>query len=197
MSAKVIQLRARDPAAPGLSDAALLSGCAAEDSGALGALFSRHQKDVYRFLCRLVGPRCPELDDLVQQVFLAAWQQADRYRAEASVRAWLFGIAANLARKHHRTERRRSNAFLLFAQRLTSWVTPPPEEAVANRQLIDRLAEGLEALPHDLKVAYVMCEIEELPGVEAAKVLGVRPGTMWRRLHDARQRLRRMIEVEP
>ena len=64
-------------------------------------------------------------------------------------------------------------------------------------QQLDRLASALETLPHDLRTAYVLCDLEEVPGIEAARILDVRPGTLWRRLHDARRALRASIEGDP
>ncbi|MCK6544501.1 RNA polymerase sigma factor [Myxococcota bacterium] len=194
MTAKVIPLRAVEARGTELSDEALLAACALEDQTALAMLYQRHHQAVYRFLGRLVGHRSSELDDIAQQVFLAVWRQADDYRGQSNVRAWIFGIAANLARRHHRTVRRRSTAF----EKLSHWISraePAHDDRVANRQLVDRLAAALDELPHDLRVAYVMCEIEEVPGVEAAKVVGCAPGTMWRRLHDARKQLREKLEA--
>ena len=115
---------------------------------------------------------------------------------QSSGRSWICGVTASLARRHQRAERRRSSAF----SRLSTWVTrtaAPHGDDVARRQLVDRLSAALDELPHDLRVAYVMCELEEVPGVEAARALGVRPGTMWRRVHDARKRLRAVIERTP
>ena len=69
-----------------------------------------------------------------------------------------------------------------------------PDEALQRAQALQRLAAAVEELPHDLRAAYVLCDLEELPGVEAARVLGVRAGTLWRRLHEARRALRDAIE---
>lgn len=196
MTARVIVLRPLGAQAAELSDEALVAACANADATALTALYRRHQPAISRFASRLLGGRRSEVEDLVQQVFLVAWRDANRFRADASARGWLYGITANLARRYHRSERRRGFAFLRLG-----WVTPTTtraiDEAVASKQLVDKLAEALAALPHDLKVAYVMCEIEDIPGVEAAASLGVRPGTLWRRLHDARKRLRHALQGEP
>ena len=67
----------------------------------------------------------------------------------------------------------------------------------AQGEMMERLSAALDALPHDLRVAFVLCDVEEVPGVEAARALGVRQGTMWRRLHDARKRLRDMLGGRP
>ena len=73
-------------------------------------------------------------------------------------------------------------------------VAAGPADAVIQAQQRDRIAAALDRLPHDLRTAYVMCDLEDIPGVEAARILEIRPGTMWRRLHDARRALREAIE---
>jgi hypothetical protein len=69
-----------------------------------------------------------------------------------------------------------------------------PDEVALRSQQAHRLAAALDELPHDLRVVYVLCELEDMPGVEAARALDVRPGTLWRRLHEARRALRDAIE---
>ena len=55
---------------------------------------------------------------------------------------------------------------------------------------MQRLLVALDDLPHDLREAFVMCDLEEVAGVDVARALGVREGTLWRRLHEARRALR-------
>jgi RNA polymerase sigma-70 factor (ECF subfamily) len=69
-------------------------------------------------------------------------------------------------------------------------------EAAERRELLARMGAALERLPHELKEAFLLCEVEELSGVEAARALDVRPGTLWRRLHEARKRLRAALDEE-
>jgi RNA polymerase sigma-70 factor (ECF subfamily) len=45
-------------------------------------------------------------------------------------------------------------------------------------------------MSHKLKVVFVMCDLEGIPGVEVACTLSLREGTVWRRLHEARKQLR-------
>lgn len=198
MSAKIIPLSKKqiprvDPGSTEITDDALLASAALGDSHAIAVLFARRHRDVNRFLGRLVARN--DVEDLMQSTFLEAWTHADRFRGRSSVRAWLFGIASNLARHHHRKAARRRNAMDLLSQ-----VEPvrglPTDEQVSNKQLMERVGVALAELPHKLKVAYVMCEIEDLPGTEAARALGVRPGTMWRRLHQARRKLRAAVEED-
>ncbi len=187
--ADVIPIRRK---AAELGDEALVAACAVGDPGALGALFDRHHEALCRFLARL--SRDPsEIDDLVQQTFVEVWRSAARFRGGAQVRTWMFGIAANLVRHRARSEGRRKAALADLAQAAPA-ATRGPDDAAIRRELVARMRDALASLPDELREVFVMCEVEEVPGVEAAKVLGLREGTVWRRLHDARKRLRAILE---
>ena len=190
---KLIALRRVQGRPREMSDEALIAACAVGESAALGALFDRHHRCVYRFLSRLATTNADDIDDLVQTTFLEVWRSAQRYRSKGAVRSWIFGIAANVARHYVRSEMRRRNAHAGFAERPAS-VQSTPGDLAERRELVDQLGTALRALSHDLRVAFVMCDLEGVPGVEAARSVGVRQGTMWRRLHDARKALREVLD---
>lgn len=189
MTARVMPLLPPPPA----SDHDLLVACGDGDREALGELFRRHHRTVFRFAARLLGP-AGDVDDLVQTTFLTAFAEARRFRGDARVSTWLMGIAANHARHHRRGEARKLAAIESFAAH------PPGEpgslhEQVASRLLLGRLASALERLPLHLRTTYVMCVVEGVPGPEAARALSVPEGTLWRRLHQARRELLRTLEA--
>ncbi|MBV8758890.1 MAG: RNA polymerase sigma factor [Deltaproteobacteria bacterium] len=181
----------RRAASSDLSDEALLAACGVGDTAALGALFDRHHEAIYRLISRLLRTDASEIDDLVQQTFLAAWRAAKKFSSRGAVRSYLFGIAANTVRHHIRSSVRRRAA---LADIPPPPAAHPPDAATARAQELHRLAIALEQLPDDLRIVYVMCELEEVPGVEAARALGLRAGTLGRRLHEARRALREAIE---
>jgi RNA polymerase sigma factor (sigma-70 family) len=183
----------RRAAVSDISDEALLAACGVGDPVALGALFDRHHEAVFRLISRLLYSDPAAIDDLVQTTFLEAWRASRRYREHGAVRSYLFGIAANVVRHHVRGARRRRVAL--------ADVPPPapagaPDDDAIRAQHLRRLAAAVDTLPHDLRCAYVLCDLEDVPGVDAARVLGVRAGTLWRRLHEARRALREAIEDE-
>jgi RNA polymerase sigma-70 factor (ECF subfamily) len=192
VSGVLLPLRRAAGATAELSDEALVAACVTFERAALGALFDRYHARVHRFLWRLVGTRPHDVDDLVQATFLEVWRCAADYRGRSPVRTWVLGISANLARHHVRSGLRRTAAFEVL--RGSPAAPVDPTEAAGHRELVGRLGHALEALPEPLRVAFVMCDLEEIPGVEAAQALGVRPGTMWRRLHEARKALRTALE---
>lgn len=188
MSARVLPLRRVNGTTAELSDAALLAACAGGDGAALGALFDRHHAAVYRFIARLAQADAADLDDLVQTTFLTAQRSARKYQGRSTVRTWLFGIAVNTVRREARSRGRR--------RRLAGHVAAQPaqavravDEAVAQREAVRRLQAALADLPEALRACFVLCQLERVSGPEAAQALGVRVGTVYRRVHDARKRL--------
>lgn len=193
---KVVPLRRVEGRAEEMSDDALIAACAVGEPAALGALFDRYHEVVARVLSRIVGSSSSEIDDLVQQTYLEAWRASPRFRGSSQVRTWLLGVAANVARHHVRSEVLRRAALAGLAARPAP-TGPRPDDQVARAELVERLLPALDALSHDLRVAFVLCDLEGVPGIDAARALGVRKGTMWRRLHDARKRLRDALEGRP
>jgi len=188
---KLLPLRRISGTVGELSDRALVSAVAEGDQAALGALYDRFHRDVYRFVAHLV--RGDSLvDDFVQTTFLEAHRSAPRFRGDAAVKTWLFGIAANLVRHHARTEHRREKASVAIANVPTA-PAPSPSDAITIEQQRRWLAAAIESLTPALREVYVLCVIEELPGKEAARVLGIREASLWRRLTDARNVLRTAI----
>lgn len=177
------------------SDNDLIAQMATGDRDALGSLFDRHHEALHGFLSRAYGARDAEIDDLVQTTFLEAFRAAPRFRASSSVRTWLFSIGGNLVKMHRRATHRRARVLERFAD-LPERVGPLPDARLADQRALARIEAALDELPHDLRLAYVMCVIEDVPADEAARALGVARGTIWRRVHDARQRLRATIDPE-
>jgi RNA polymerase sigma-70 factor (ECF subfamily) len=180
------------PAPDDVTDQVLVAACAAGDVSALGTLFDRFAGPVLGFLGRLREDPF-DLEDLVQTTFLEVRRSARRYRAGASVKTWILAIAANVARHHVRSEVRR-RALAAACADLPPGRQETPADTAERIQLSGRLASALRALDKDLAVAFVLCDLEDVTGAEAARLLGVRPATLWRRLYQARRRLRGAIE---
>jgi RNA polymerase sigma-70 factor, ECF subfamily len=190
---KVVLLPRSTGAGGGFSDEALVAACAVGDAAALEALFDRYHADVYRFLGRLARADAQDLADLVQSVFLKVQRAAGRFRRGSQVKTWLLGIAVNVARNHARSEARR-RVFLSALAGLPAERAPLPDETAAQREELSRVRAALASLPHELRAVFLLCEIEGFSGEEAARALGIRPGTLWRRLSEARNALRVLLE---
>jgi RNA polymerase sigma factor (sigma-70 family) len=181
------------------TDAALLSEYAHGDADALGELFDRHHRATYRFLARLTGASDADLDDLVQATFVQVARSASRFDGRAMVRTWLFGIAINVARHHVRENVRRRKVISDPEGERPSQIPgrDRPDENAETRELLRRLEWAIDELPLRLREVFVACEVEDLPGADVARLLGIPEGTLWRRLHEARKAIRVALGESP
>ena len=186
---KLYQLRA-EARVDELTDEGLVAACATGDRAARSLLFERHVDAVHRFIARMRGSDLDSVDDLVQMTFVAAFQAATRFRT-GNVRGWLYGIAANHVRSYARREIRRKSALRVVAE------TAPSSRHPGDVATVARLPGAIEALPHDLRVAFVLVDLEGQRGSEAAATLDIPEGSLWRRVFHARKALRAALGGEP
>ncbi|HEU4412900.1 MAG TPA: RNA polymerase sigma factor [Polyangiaceae bacterium] len=148
-----------------------------------------------RLVSRL-GVEPHEVDDLVHIAFLEALRNAARFRGESSLRGWLVGIALNQARTHVRNRARaRRGAFQWAGLRGEADESGDAESALGDARERARLAEALTQLPPLQREAIVLCELEGLSAKEVSAMLGVPCATLWRRVHDAKASLRRLLSA--
>ncbi|EDM74044.1 putative RNA polymerase sigma factor (ECF subfamily) protein [Plesiocystis pacifica SIR-1] len=133
----------------------------------------------------LPGANDSDVEDLVQETFTVAYRRFAVYDGRASPTTWLFGILRNVARNHHRGERRRSRrrAALADAER---WPVGPrgEEEQLLARSLLD---EFLAELGPNKRAIFVLTEIEGMTAGEIGEALGVNVNTVSTRLRAARK----------
>lgn len=190
---RVIPIRRAGGAASEMSDEALLAACATGESAALGTLYDRHVDAVRRFLARMSGTDDRDLDDLVQSTFETVPRAARRFTGDSQVRTWLFGVANNVARHHVRSEMRRKRLAGAFAEERPGTPDASSEAEVLERERAARLRAAIAELPDKLREAFVLVYLEGIAGGEVAALLGVREGTIWKRLFQARARLRQSL----
>lgn len=149
-----------------------------------------------RLVARL-GVRPHEVDDLVHTAFVEALRNAGRFRGESSLRGWLVGIALNQARTHVRNQSRaRRGALQWVGLRGEADEGAGADDTLGGAQDRARLADALARLPPLQREAIVLCELEGLPAKEVSAMLGVPAATVWRRVHDAKTSLRRLLAGE-
>lgn len=164
----------------------------ATDPDALEAFYVEHAPDVRAFLVRRVAD--PHLvADLTADIFLAAIDHADRYRAEHGTPvAWLMGIARNkVADSRRRTSRRlRAESRVIGRRFLDDDAINRIEERIEVERYSRILYAALDSLPKRDRRLVEMVGVDGLSVVEAAGELGVKPGTARVRLHRIRALLR-------
>jgi RNA polymerase sigma-70 factor, ECF subfamily len=163
---------------------------------AMAELYREHFRLVTGWVRGLAGSRA-DVDDLVQEVFTVALKRLPSYRGEAKLTTWLFGITRNVVRADRR--RARWRRFWKSADdEVADTVAAPdrtPVEALEQRRLRERLDRALDGMSDRARTAFLLFEVEELPGEEIAERLGVKVSTLWVILHRARADLARRLEA--
>ena len=85
-----------------IEDAQLVAAVLRKDRKATAEFVSRYADPLYRYVRSRLTPRTDLVEDLVQEVFLAAWQHLPGYRAASSLQAWLLGIARHKVEDYYR-----------------------------------------------------------------------------------------------
>jgi RNA polymerase sigma factor (sigma-70 family) len=156
-------------------------------------IFERHFAVIYRCLRRRVG------DDLAQEftaeTFSRAFAQRERFDANAaSAVPWLFGIAGNVLRMHHRSETRRLRAWARVAAQPS--LPDNSVDQVTERHTDPRVAAALATLSADQREVLLLHAWAELSDAEIAEALGVNAATVRSRLARARARAARVLTEE-
>jgi RNA polymerase sigma-70 factor, ECF subfamily len=181
-------------AAAPADDSSLVAGLRQGDVDALAEAFDRWHQRV-RVLARRLLSDAAAAEDLVQDVFEALPSGARRFRGDMDLQSFVLGIAVNRARRHHRAAARRVRALARLAVQ-GAGVAGDPERDAYSRELGLRLGAALDRLPLAQRVAFVLCEVEELSSPQAAAIAGVPEATMRTRLFHARRQLRGWLTDE-
>jgi RNA polymerase sigma-70 factor (ECF subfamily) len=167
-----------------LSDADLLASWSAGSRAAGDELIERHFEVVHRFFRNKVGA---ELEDLVQQTFLACIEARARYRGHASFKTFLLAIARNQLFTYYSKQRRTTLDIELTSVRD---LQTSPSGVVARHEDEQLLAEALRGVPLEAQVVLELVYWEGLDGNDLARVLDVPLNTAYTRLRRARVSLR-------
>ncbi|WP_394830128.1 sigma-70 family RNA polymerase sigma factor [Pendulispora rubella] len=187
---KVVRESSPSRPGPGPSDAALVVGARAGEGWAREALFGRHATRLNGLAFRLMG-RDRDVDDLVQDAFVAALQSLHQLEDPNAFGSWLASILVRLARKLIRRRRMMArlgfnrDALAIDLDEIASACATPARVAEVRR-----LYRVIAELPADLRVPLVLHRVEGLALGEVASMTRVSLSTVKRRIEEADARLR-------
>lgn len=163
-------------------------GCAAS----FEELVRRHQVALLHFLRQ--GGANADAEDLVQETFVRAYQNLDRYQPRWCFSTWLFTIARRLSLNQQRRHRPTADAEAL---RSIEAATPDPSRAAVDNEGRRRLWDSAaEVLNEDQYAAVWLYYVEDMPVKEIAKVLGRFTPAVKTMLFRARKALARRLASE-
>jgi RNA polymerase sigma-70 factor, ECF subfamily len=179
----------------------------------VGEHLEHHRGELTAFCFARLGSRS-EAEDAVQETLIRAWRSHDRFRGEASLRTWLYCIAANVCVDMARSPQRRALPMDLGPARAfdpavgsapesAPWVAPfagagaapppgdagDPAEAAASREALTQAFATLLHLPPRQRAALVLCDVLRWQATEVAELLDSSVASVTSALQRARATL--------
>jgi RNA polymerase sigma-70 factor (ECF subfamily) len=185
------------------SDAAAVAQARGGDSEAFRLLVERHSRGVYKVAFRITG-RAEDAEDVVQETFLKAYRQLDRFEERSSFGTWLHRIAWNCAvdllrsrPKREQTEETETLEQLgaASAGTVAAGGAASPERLMASVQVADRVKAAMGRLSALERAAFVMRHYEGRTIDEISRALDIRENAAKHSIFRAVRKMR--IALEP
>jgi RNA polymerase sigma-70 factor (ECF subfamily) len=154
----------------------------------LSQVYREHYRSLVRFLYRRIGDQA-RAEDLAQEAFVRAIEHQP-----SKPRAWLFTVAANLARDEgRRASVRKKHLTLIKAEAEARPPEPPPDVALERRETVARVQDALAQLSERDRESLLLWE-EGFSYDEIAETLGLSRGSIGTTLARARTRLAEIFD---
>lgn len=169
------------------------------DDSAFDRIVERHAADIAALANRLLGwPQ--EVDDIVQDVFLAAFVGLKTFRGDCRLRSWLFTITLNKCR-HHRRRLGRLRSVQIDKAAPSLCLNENAEMVAIDAESFDQIRRAVRALPATYREVVVLRYLQGLETAEICQFLGITMNTLNVRLNRARKKLKNdlngLIEETP
>lgn len=171
----------------------ILEKLRADDQAALSVLFDQYADKLYTLALKMLRDQA-ESEDIVQETFLKVLTNVGKFDARSCLGTWLYRIAYNSCIDRLRqqgkeelfsdTTQDADEVEFILPQSFVEWHTP--EAMLVDTEGRANLEKAIEHLPDPLRVVFILRDINELSGAEAAEVLGISVGSLKVRLHRAR-----------
>jgi RNA polymerase sigma-70 factor (ECF subfamily) len=178
------------------SEAALLEGLRRRDRHACTCVLKWFMPRLYQLALRMTG-NSDEAEDVVQEGFIKACAQIDRFEERSGLGSWLYRIVLNTALMHLRKQKAgdRHRAPPATGDTAPAVELVPDETGDPGAQLLAgelraQIDAAIQDLPPALRAAFVLRDLEGLSTAEAAQALGISEAALKVRLHRARLALR-------
>jgi RNA polymerase sigma-70 factor (ECF subfamily) len=149
---------------------------------------------VWRSL-RLLGVSPSAVEDATQDVFSVVSRRLAGFEGRSSLRTWLFAILQRVAANQRRTSRRKERPLAPLEEGAAS-LDPTQHTQLEAAESIDLVQRFCDRLDADRRAVFVLALLEELPAPEVSEALGIPVNTVYSRVRNLREGLRRMLEEE-
>jgi RNA polymerase sigma-70 factor (ECF subfamily) len=177
------------------SDEILIKSIATGDQAAMRSLYSQHNDRVLRFIARFVTD-ASRAEDLVSEVFIDVWSQADRFEGRSQVLTWILSIArhkalsALLAQRQRRVAERDDTAMEMIVDPADT-----PEQTLLNQDCGAQLRTCLDQMSREHREIIDLVYYHEKSVEEVANIIHMPRNTVKTRMFYARKRLAQLLST--
>jgi RNA polymerase sigma-70 factor, ECF subfamily len=177
---------------PNTKDAQLVTAVLNKDRKATAEFVACYADDIYGYVRYHLAPRCDQVEDLVQEVFLAAWEGLAHYRGSGSLHAWVMGIARHKVEDYYRGCLRAPEPI----DDADQYPAASPQvlqfdQLVEQEQMRENAGRVLKSLPEKYRLALIWRYWEKVSTYEMALKTGKTEKAMERLLARARAEFRK------
>jgi RNA polymerase sigma-70 factor (ECF subfamily) len=164
------------------------------DEARFEEIYHQHHRKVYTLCLRMLGNH-EEAEDVTQDVFLQVFRKLHTFRGEAALSTWLHRVTVNAVLMHCRRNKKRA-AEEQTEDGDTDNMRPRRGERQGDAIIIDRLAleKAIVQLSPGCRIVFLLHDVEGYEHKEIADRLGISEGTSKSQLHDARRKLRNLLD---
>ena len=159
------------------------------DVTAFESLYRSHAQAIYALCWRMTGDE-REARELVQDVFVRAWERLTTFRGQSSLATWLHRLGTNVVLERMRVGKR--EALRMIDGEAVEAEARGTEHDADTRMDLDR---ALTSLPGGARAVFVLHDIEGYSHDEIAVMTGIAPGTARAQLWRARRALMRLLDL--
>lgn len=183
------------------TDRELVDRARSGDAGAFDDLVRRHHGRIHRLALHMLRDRA-EAEDVAQETFIRAYQALARFDGRSEPYTWLYRIAVNLSLNLLRSRKGRDARVDVQDPRLDGLLTETRPSAKADppgdahrKELYMALCEAIDGLSETLRTTLILVCIDGRSHEEASTILGAPPGTIAWRVHEARRKLKALLDA--
>ena len=183
-----------------MTDLAAVSRARGGDADAFRDLVQRHSRTIFRVAYRMTGNE-HDADDVVQETFLRAYRQIDKFEERANFGTWLHRIAVNCSldllrsrsrhEKHRITDKDDEDGEMTREFESTD---PQPDRLLFSAELKEHVLVALDRLSGNERTAFMLRHFEGMPVEEIGKTLGIQVNAAKHTIFRAVRKLRESLE---
>ena len=171
------------------SDEQLMTRAARGSDRAFEELYNRHARRLQGFFVRRLGDDADLAVDFMHDTFLRLYAAREKYHEGSSFRAWLYTIAYNLCKNHHR------NLLTIIHDDEKDMPTEADIEVELDESILhDALREVLKGLPEPYAILFSLHYEEELTIPQIAQITELPEGTVKSRLHKTMNIIKQQLK---